>query len=433
MAPSTSAAGQRPRGRHFGRGLACGLACVTALSLSSAPAQAATFFRSSTTAENVNGATSLSINVPAGVVAGDVMLATVDAEGAAAYTVPSGWSATGLYDGTSFIGRSGVYFHVAGGSEPASYSWGLGTSRKAAGHIASYIGVDNPSPIQTSATGGASSGTSATAPTITTAVANQLVVMDAGDGDTAQSTITPPGGTSERVEVYTSGSGSVVGHDVVDFRQVAAGATGTKIFTLSSSAGWGTITIGLDPNTTGALAFDAAPNTPVLSTVTLNGQAQTTNATMANFTVEDTTGAVPGTGSGWNVSVIGDTAVGKSAVFKQYCSNGANPCGADPANSYVTGGQTLPAASLKINTTGASWTTNGGSGTPSFPCGAGCSVDAASTTKIASAAANNGRGAWGTSGFSGTSLQLSTPTTMRVLPANELYRVDLVWSLNSGP
>jgi hypothetical protein len=149
--------------------------------------------------------------------------------------------------------------------------------------------------------------------------------------------------------------------------------------------------------------------------------------------VEDTTGAVPGTGSGWNTTVVGDASAGKSAVFKQYCSNGANPCGSDPANAYVTGGSTLPADSLKLNSTGASWTTSGGSGTPTFQCGSGCNVDHATATKIASAAVNAGRGAWATSGFSGSSLQLSTPTTMRVLPANEVYRVDLVWSLNSGP
>jgi hypothetical protein len=121
-------------------------------------------------------------------------------------------------------------------------------------------------------------------------------------------------------------------------------------------------------------------------------------------------------------------------VFKQYCNSGS-ACngGADPANSYVTGGRTLPAASLKLNSTGASWITSGGTGAPAFQCSSGCSVDAASATKITSAAANNGRGAWSTSGLSGTSLALSTPTTMRVLPANEVYRADLVWSLNSGP
>jgi hypothetical protein len=262
-----------------------------------------------------------------------------------------------------------------------------------------------------------------------------MVVSNVG-GENASGafTFTNPAGTTDRVKVFTSTGTPRDGNDIADAIQAAAGATPTRSFTMApTTTTWSSITIGLKPNTTGTLAFDVAPDAPVLPAVALNGQAQTTNATMGAFTVEDTTGAVPGTGSGWNVTVVGDASAGKSAVFKQYCNNGANPCGSDPANAYVAGGRVLPADSLKLNSTGASWTTNGGTGTPTFQCGSGCNVDHGTTTKTASAAINAGRGAWATSGFSATSLQLSTPTTMRVLPANEVYRVDLVWSLNSGP
>ena len=421
--------------RHFGRCLAWGLVWVAALLLSSAHAQAATFFRSASSNQNGAGAATLALNVPSGVVAGDVMIATVDADGTGSIAVPSGWSATGLYNAVSQFGWSQVVFRVATSGEPASYSWTLGSTRKAVGTIVDYIGVDNAAPIQTSATG---SGTAspAVAPTITTTSAQQRVISDVG-GENASGAFafTPPAGVTDRLEVYTSTGTPREGNDVADFIQAAAGATPTRSFTIApTTTPWSAITIGLKPNATGALAFDVAPDVPLLSTVTLNGQAQTTNATMSNVTVSDTTGSTPGTGSGWNVTVVGDASAGKSAVFKQYCNSGS-ACngGADPANSYVTGGRTLPADSLKLNSTGASWTTSGGTGTPAFQCASGCSVDAASATKITSAAANNGRGAWSTSGLSGTSLALSTPTTMRVLPANEVYRADLVWSLNSGP
>ena len=42
-------------------------------------------------------------------------------------------------------------------------------------------------------------------------------------------------------------------------------------------------------------------------------------------------------------------------------------------------------------------------------------------------------GTWATTGWSGSSLALSTPSTIRTLPTNEVYRVDLVWTINSGP
>jgi hypothetical protein len=147
---------------------------------------------------------------------------------------------------------------------------------------------------------------------------------------------------------------------------------------------------------------------------------------MNSFTVDDTTGS----GSGWNVTVAGDGTAGKSAVLKQYCTQ-AGGCGTDPLG-YVASGQTLPANSLKLNTTGASFT--GANGTaPTFQCSSGCSVDAASPTKIASAAAGAGAGPWQTTGFGASSLSLSTATTLRTLPANEIYRADLLWTLSSGP
>src|SRR5439155_553461 len=88
-------------------------------------------------------------DVPAGVVAGDVMIASIAAEGGGNFTAPSGWSSTNLFAGATKFGTEGVYFHVAGSSEPASYSWGMGSSpRKATGMIASYVGVENSAPIE---------------------------------------------------------------------------------------------------------------------------------------------------------------------------------------------------------------------------------------------------------------------------------------------
>src|SRR5204862_3042658 len=158
-------------------------------------------------------------------------------------------------------------------------------------------------------------------------------------------TFSKPAGTTARVGVSSARGRPRAGIDSAASIQAAAGATPTRSFTIApTTTEWAGITIGLKPNTTGTLAFDVQPDAPALSAVALNGQAQTTNATMGGVTVSDTTGSTPGTGSGWNVTVVGDASAGKSAVFKQYCNSGS-ACngGADPANSYVTGGRTLPA------------------------------------------------------------------------------------------
>ncbi|MGH2982582.1 MAG: WxL domain-containing protein [Solirubrobacterales bacterium] len=170
----------------------------------------------------------------------------------------------------------------------------------------------------------------------------------------------------------------------------------------------------------GSLAFDADPNVPDLPGLTLSGQAQTVNAQMANFTIEDASG----TGAGYNVTVAGDSAAGKSPVFKQYNT---------VTQTYGTAA--LLANSLTLTSTGADFSGIGGTtGTkPSHQCGSGCFVDSASPVEVVSAAAGTGMGTWATTGYSASSLALAAPSTLQALDADEVYRVDLVWSLNSGP
>src|ERR1019366_5087298 len=91
--------------------------------------------------------------------------------------------------------------------------------------------------------------------------------------------------------------------------------------------------------TAGSLSFSAAPGLPTLGAVTLNGAAQTTNSTMTNLGVADATGS--------------------------------------GSEGYVSGGQTLAANSLTLNSTGASFAAQSGTtGTaPALQCSTACNVD----------------------------------------------------------
>jgi hypothetical protein len=402
------------------------LALIVAFSLMAAGrADAAIYYRTGTSAENVSGSTSIAMTVPSGVAVGDLLVADVDAAGTGAITAPAGW--TSIFTGAGFTTYSAFHYRVATAADVAgaSYTWSLTTSRKAVGRLMAYVGVDTTA-IGTPATNGANSGTTITYTGVTTAAANSLVVIGAAtlNGSGAES-LTPPATTTTRFNIATSGSGSQMRGSNGDFIQAAAGATGNKTGSISPTNAWGTAMVAFKP-VAGTLAFDVGPDAAALPAVTLNGQAQTVSAQMSNFAVDDTTGS----GSGWNMTVAGDASGGKSAVFKQYCTQ-AGGCGADPLG-YVTGGQTLPAGSLKLSSTGASLT--GANGTaPTFQCSSACSVDAAAPTKIASAAAGAGLGPWQTTGFGASSLSLSTATTLRALPANEIYRTDLLWTLSSGP
>ena len=121
-------------------------------------------------------------------------------------------------------------------------------------------------------------------------------------------------------------------------RRLTAGASALAVtiaFAVALPASSGAATTSNDTTsfsvTGGSLSFSSAPALPTLTAITLNGQAQTTNTTMTNFTVLDATGS----GAGWNVTVNGNAAGGKSAVFKQYCPSAT--CGSD------TGPDTSPA------------------------------------------------------------------------------------------
>jgi hypothetical protein len=173
----------------------------------------------------------------------------------------------------------------------------------------------------------------------------------------------------------------------------------------------------------GELKFGTAPALPALPAVTINGQAQTPHATMNNFSVTDTRTSK----SGWNVTVAGQTGTGKSPVFAQYCPKAK--CATD-SEGFIAAGRTLPANSLTLNSAGAKFT--GGTGTaPTLQCSSACNVDSATAVKVASAA--NGEGTWTTTAFSATSLTLAIQTTLRALPAEEVYRVTLLWTLATGP
>jgi hypothetical protein len=183
--------------------------------------------------------------------------------------------------------------------------------------------------------------------------------------------------------------------------------------------------------TAGSLAFSANPDVPNFAAVTLTGASQTDTAAMNNFGVDDATGS----GSGWHVNVNGNTGGGLSPVFAQYCPNAT--CGTDSGPGYVASGKTLAADSLTLSSTGASFAAQGGTtGTaPTLQCASACFVDTptASPVKIASAAASAGMGTWATTSFGASSLSLALPTTLSTLQTNEVYRIDLLWTLASTP
>ncbi len=188
-------------------------------------------FRSASSAQNPT-ATTLTINRPGGVVAGDVMVAGIGIRGAPTVATPAGWTLIRT-DAAGTYTTQALYYRVATASEPASYTWSFSKSVPAAGGISAYQGVDTTTPVGVSgATGQNSNTTSIVAPSVTTTVAGAEVIgfFSIGGGNS----ITPPAGMTERSEASSTAGSNHVTWETSDFSQTTAGATGTKTATATN-------------------------------------------------------------------------------------------------------------------------------------------------------------------------------------------------------
>lgn len=92
----------------------------------------------------------ITINKPTGTAENDVMLTSIGYRGTFAVltiTPPTGWTLVRETTGGSGDPNIATYVKVAGGSEPASYEWGLDSTRTCAGGTVAFRGVDTANPI----------------------------------------------------------------------------------------------------------------------------------------------------------------------------------------------------------------------------------------------------------------------------------------------
>jgi hypothetical protein len=108
-------------------------------------------FRAITGPAVQSASTTWTIAKPTGVVSGDVMLATFSYEGPSSSvtggTVPSGWTIATTPAAIGWPHAGVIYYKVAGGSEPSSYTWTLTTAESGVSRIVAYSSVDTTTPI----------------------------------------------------------------------------------------------------------------------------------------------------------------------------------------------------------------------------------------------------------------------------------------------
>src|SRR5688572_29904609 len=202
----------------------------------------------------------LTLAEPAGIAAGDLMIACIAYRSNAAFTVPGDWTlvatqqSSGDTDNTNGIASGLMMWCLRGGSAP-TLTFNRTGGDMATGRILAYTGAKQSAPYDTGSanTLAVASGTVTTA-TFSTAEANELIVamVSAGDslttsafdaatdpatasGATDTTTVPTAGTWIERADNGT-GTGADHGLAIADAIRATGGATGTIQATVSASA-----------------------------------------------------------------------------------------------------------------------------------------------------------------------------------------------------
>lgn len=195
---------------------------------------------------HVNG--TLTATEPTGTASGDVMVACLDENGGVtAHTGPVGW--TQLEQSTyGTANRGSIWFILRGGSAP-SLSWTGPLAALVDIDIFTYRGSDQTTPIDVHTSAVRASSTTPLSPSVTTNVANDLLMAILLNEALNSSTVTQPTGMTSRQDGFT------VGDDIfmADLALGAAGATGTKQWTLNFADATWTVAVAITAPAAGAI------------------------------------------------------------------------------------------------------------------------------------------------------------------------------------
>ena len=199
-------------------------------------------FRAASVAQ-VGSATALVVAKPAGLTAGDVMIATVSSRGKPTITPPAGWNLVVSTDNSTTM-RQAVYWRAAGASEPATWTFTLSQAKAAVVQVAAYSGVSTTAPVRASAASVNASSKTVTAPAVT-AQSDDGVVVAFGTARSANLSVTTA--LNKRTQIESVGGSNFVSGAIGDKVAAAGGSTGTFTATTASAAASVGHTLALTP------------------------------------------------------------------------------------------------------------------------------------------------------------------------------------------
>jgi hypothetical protein len=195
------------------------------------------------------GGISLPIPKPSGTNTGDLLVAAVVEYGTNAISAPAGWTQIDQDNSTSI--RMGIWRKqaVAADLPTTSYSFTWTGSRQAYGWIMRFSGHNSTTPINATGTVGTGTSASPPSPTVTTTVANAMIVRVggfAGNSITVDSTGLPS--LHRNITMDKSGaSGNTCSGGAGYIKKPTAGASGASTFSLTASQRYRTVTFAIAP------------------------------------------------------------------------------------------------------------------------------------------------------------------------------------------
>jgi PKD repeat protein len=205
---------------------------TTSITVTAPPPPAGISVVGSRESQNAAAVSAVTLQRPAGLSAGDVLVAAFSADGNPTLTAPAGWTQITSLQPTTGV-TVAAYLHVVEAGETATAdSWAMSAPEKYGGGMTAYRGVSASHPLDVDAPSTKLATTyvsSVTAPSITTVTNGALLIGGLG-ADGATSTTTAPTG-------WTEGYDSIGAQmsEQASKPQATAGASGTATWRMSDS------------------------------------------------------------------------------------------------------------------------------------------------------------------------------------------------------
>lgn len=200
-----------------------------------------------TTTTFATSVTSMAVNMPASISAGDLLIAAVGVRNAGTWTPPADWQVLEEKTGGGSVGETGVWYKIATGSEGATQTWTAGTATTAAWHVFKITNWHGTTPPEHVAANGDVAAVNP--PNVTPSWGSDDNLWIALAGSSAQAmTFTGAPANYTGLTSTTAATGGGTSNIGSAYRTNTAASEDPGTFTTSTNRWWAAFTIAIRPS-----------------------------------------------------------------------------------------------------------------------------------------------------------------------------------------